>query len=219
MSDVLAGILAKMPNGLRPVSQAELDADQFDPLAWRLERTRGVLARRIPAEFQDAVVDVPEAEEWLTRFVQDPGSARHLVLIGFPGTGKTYTAYGLVREAALAFERERGRAMSWQFRTHVQLAMAILPKDDQSHLTVIEKCKAADLLVIDDLASARIKDWGSEVLLDIVDTRWAAHRPMVVTSNADPGRLDKAVGDRIASRLLDSTRVAFLGDDRRGGDQ
>ena len=55
------------------------------------------------------------------------------------------------------------------------------------------------------------------VLLDIVDTRWAEHRPMVITANADPSHLDTAVGDRIASRLLDSVRVAFLGEDRRGG--
>lgn len=213
-------ILADQPPNLREVTVEERDSDQFDASAWREERTRAVLARRIPAEFQDATVadDQPEVRAWIERFVADPRSVRALVLLGYPGTGKTHTAYGVVREAALAFEKRHRRAMSWRFRTHVQLAGDVMPKPEDEHLVAIHRYKTEDLLVIDDLTSARISEWGAEVLLDIIDTRWAEHRAMIITANADADHLDAAVGERIASRLADSVRVGFDGPDRRGGD-
>lgn len=211
-------ILAGAPANLPPLSaedQALLDAP-FDPIAWRVEQCTGVLARRIPAKFTNATIDRPEIADWVTRFVACPADTPSLILLGLLGTGKTRATYAAIRAAALAVAGS-GRTLTWRFSTHVKLAADLLPKPDGAHLDLIDRYKTTDLLIIDDLTAARISDWGGEALLDIVDTRWADNKPMIITANVAPGDLDAAVGDRIASRLQDSVRVAFVGPDRRAG--
>jgi DNA replication protein DnaC len=214
LADLVEQIRARIPKDLPPLTQEEIDADRFDPIAWRVERTEGVLARRIRMEFQEAKVEHPRIARWVREFVDNSRGVPSLILLGLRGTGKTHAAYGVLRETALAFAH-LNKTLRWEFRTHVQLAGDVRPRPDDEHLSKIYRYKTCDLLFLDDLTSARISDWGAEALLDIVDTRWADHLPMVITANTDADELDEAVGDRIASRLLDSVRVGFSGPDRR----
>ena len=111
---------------------------------------------------------------------------------------------------------QRGRTISWYATTHQRLAADTRPAPDDSHLRVVERCERVDLLLLDDFAATRITEWGGDVLLGIIDTRWAACKPCIITTNVAAGPLDETIGPRVASRLRDAVRVGFTGPDLRG---
>jgi DNA replication protein DnaC len=86
------------------------------------------------------------------------------------------------------------------------------PPADRERLAEMRK---ADVLALDDLGSFRINAWTKELLLPVIDSRWAAARPTIITSNLDD--LDEQLGERITSRLAHHATVVVLeGDDLRG---
>lgn len=189
---------------------------EFDPIAWRVEQCEGVLDRRVPAKFRGCGIEREELTRWVDGLVTDPQSIPPLVLIGKRGTGKTGNAWAALMVCALRYARS-GRTLIWEAWMHADFNAAILPKPDDSHMAVIERCMRAGLLLLDDLASARIKDWWAEALLRVVDHRLTHQLPTMFTTNTTRDELDEAVGPRLASRLRDTARLGFWGDDRRGG--
>lgn len=214
-----AGLIARRPAPTREVTQEEIDSDRWDPMAWRLERTRGVLERRTDVEFRNATVSRPEVQGWVDRFVEDPTDCPPLLHVGGLGTGKTTEAYAALWAAVLGREAKL-HTIRWQAVTHPQLNDLTRPKPDESHHDWYWKLERADLLLVDDFAASRISDWADDVLLRIVDYRWANHLPMIVTTNLAPDKISRAtanvaVGERIASRLSGAVLVRFTGPDRR----
>ena len=60
----------------------------------------------------------------------------------------------------------------------------------------------------------RLSEWDLDHLLELVDARWAAHRPIAVTSNVTT--LRTLLGERISSRLAHGALIAEMdGPDRR----
>ena len=72
------------------------------------------------------------------------------------------------------------------------------------------------ILMLDDLGAERPTEWVLERLNILVDTRWREQRPILVTTNLEPGELWEQLGERAYSRLADGAlAVAFGGGDRR----
>jgi chromosomal replication initiation ATPase DnaA len=83
-------------------------------------------------------------------------------------------------------------------------------EEDEEEEDPLAALIAADLLVLDDVGAERGTDWARDVLLRIVDRRYVARRPMLVTSNYRPKELaqrighdDPSLGLRIVSRLIE----------------
>jgi len=64
---------------------------------------------------------------------------------------------------------------------------------------------SCDLLVLDDLGAEKVTDWVQDVLFRIVDGRYRAVRPILVTTNLAPNDLPRTIGERITDRLLEIT--------------
>ena len=81
----------------------------------------------------------------------------------------------------------------------------------------ISKVKNADLVIFDDIGVGKLSDFDRNNLLDVIDSRLNNHKSTIFTSNLDYNSLVNLFGDRLASRIFNSSFVIELkGRDRRG---
>ncbi|MFI6299572.1 ATP-binding protein [Nonomuraea sp. NPDC050790] len=127
-------------------------------------------------------------------------TAGNLILMGPTGTSKTWHTWE-VMERALAY----GYAGTILMLSQAEWQETIGPPADRDMLRAMRE---ADVLALDDLGSQRLNDWTRELLLPVIDARWANAQPTMVTSNlAD---LDEQLGERISSRLAHHCTVVDL---------
>ena len=87
--------------------------------------------------------------------------------------------------------------------------------DFEQVLSMVKNCK---LLIIDDIGAERVTEWVRERLVSIINTRVSNDLATIYTSNLSPEELRAELGDRIASRVLGSSKVVEItGGDRRVG--
>lgn len=81
-----------------------------------------------------------------------------------------------------------------------------------------ERYSRASLLVLDDLGAAKTTEWTEEINYRLVNYRYERDLPTLITSNVPPKQLGAAMGERVASRLIEMTsRVILAEADRRLG--
>lgn len=121
------------------------------------------------------------------------------ILIGGYGTGKTHLA------AAIANHwQQRGQKAILITATEVLDAMRATFNDQEREINlegVLHVVRTAPLLVLDDL-SPDMKGWAYEKMFQIVDYRFVANLPTVITTSQQL----EVFPDRMQSRLLD-TRI------------
>jgi DNA replication protein DnaC len=171
-----------------------------------LERLGGLSLQRLAqmtfASFRPDGMGIEEHQRDLMRrvyrrareFAQDP--VGWLVLLGLPGTGKTHLS------AAIANERRAGGHTAY-FITAPDLLdylrSAYAPDSKVSYDKVFEAVRSAPLLVLDDLGSHSSTPWAQEKLFQLLNYRYNAALPTVITTNLSLKDLDH----RIESRMLD----------------
>lgn len=151
--------------------------------------------------------DEPEVIEWAAAAAE--GSRDWLVLLGPTGTGKTWqgvAAYrAVVHDTGCDGAAIRGPS----------LLMRSLPSaPDPINLRTYEE---ADLLLLDDfVGETTLSDWERKVLFRLIDGRSATNRLTILTSNLLREEVRPRLGDRMASRLSQRTRLIVMdGPDRR----
>ena len=137
---------------------------------------------------------------------------------GPTGTGKTATAAVIAREAV---------RLGWSVRfvNAVDMFQSLRDSyDGTGEAKVMGRYTAPRLLVIDDLGKGRPTAWVAEKLYAIVNSRWDAAVPTIVTTQYTEDEIarsltvedDSMTAQAILSRLVGSTvRVMFKGEDRR----
>jgi len=175
----------------------------------------------IPPRFR-VPVTIPAAVEAWASCGRD---AQGLYLTGPVGTGKTHAAWMAVRKWCAATgviargipQEARGGAVSGPaviFTRMTDLLDDLRPGDGAR--ARVRDCQRAALLVIDDLGAEKASEWTQERLYSVIDHRYAACLPLVVTSNLPPANVGEQAGDRTASRLAEMcTVVPMTGTDRR----
>jgi DNA replication protein DnaC len=122
-----------------------------------------------------------------------------LVVLGPPGTGKTYfcaALLGFLPKGTYSVRAYSERALLRRLRNGIK---------DQSagdYLQHLEHLVDDDFIIIDDVGSSGHTDWREEVLMELIDYRYSNRKPTVITSNLSPVELRSVYGSRIASRLL-----------------
>ena len=126
-----------------------------------------------------------------------------LVFFGAYGCGKTHLA------AAVANRRvERGYPALFVVVPDLldHLRASFSPQSSVSYDQRFEEVQTAPLLILDDLGTESATPWAREKLYQIVNYRYAARLPTVITTSLSPDELDP----RLRTRILDESRCRVI---------
>lgn len=160
----------------------------------------------------------PNVERAIKRYAGQTGyifeQGIGLILTGKAGTGKTHTAVGLAKLMA-------GYGYAVRFFTVATLLEKLRAGfADRSAGAPVrslwDQVYRVELLVLDDLGVENITDWARQTIYQIVNERWLARLPTIVTTNCSAEGLQADYGPGTLSRLMGSSLVIqFSGSDYR----
>ena len=181
------------------------------------------LSAVIPRRYRDVSFDRPPVTEIVPQIVAatrrfSEGIDGHLDaghglwFMGPVGTGKTTLAM-LVSKAAL----KAGRSVAIYSLPRLLNEIRDTHRAERSHVDLLDRLTAVDLLHIDDVGAERTTDWVLEELYSIVNARYEDERSMVITTNIlDREALCEQITERTVSRLTEMCdELPLLGHDRR----
>jgi DNA replication protein DnaC len=138
-----------------------------------------------------------------------------LLLMGPCGSGKTHLA------AAIANDTIRVRRLKSLFMIVPDLLdhlrEAFNPKSEVTYDERFETIRSVPLLVLDDLGTENATTWAREKLFQIVNHRYNAQLPTVITTNQDLETVDERIRSRMSDVSLVRPIVLDAPDYRRRG--
>jgi len=119
-----------------------------------------------------------------------------LVVVGPPGCGKTYFC------AAMTYYL-KGNGFDVKYlgirRFLEEIHKSI--QDNHGQYSAIKRICQSQVLILDDLGASTNNEWQKEVLLDLIDQRYAECQPTIITSNLNFDDLKRILGERLQRRL------------------
>jgi DNA replication protein DnaC len=181
------------------------------------------LSAVIPRRYSDVSFDRPPVTDidpqivaatrrFADRIDEKLDAGRGLWFMGPVGTGKTTLAM-LVSKAAL----KAGRSVAIYSLPRLLNEIRDGYRADRSHVDLLDRLTAVDLLHIDDVGAERTNDWVLEELYSIVNARYEDQRSIVITTNIlDRDALCEQISARTVSRLTEMCdELPLLGHDHR----
>lgn len=174
---------------------------------FRRERDDRLTSSVIPPRYAAATMTHPKIMEWAAETARNslmPHPIRtgpSVILFGPPGRGKTHQVYGARR----AFH-DLGISVSWTIVTAADLHGTIRRFDG----TDATDYATAQLLVIDDLGAGNHTQFNDDTLYRIVNHRYEAMLPTMLTTNLAPTEVKGVFGERIEARLREMCGYAAV---------
>jgi len=135
-----------------------------------------------------------------------PELAEGLILRGATGCGKTHLAVAILKEVMRA-------GLTGYFTSFINLLDKIRhsyhPDFPVTEEEVLRPLEESDFLVLDDVGAEAPKDFVRDRLFLIVNRRYEAAKPLLITTNCDAAELEARVGKRTASRLEEMCGTPF----------
>jgi len=152
-----------------------------------------------------------------------------LLFTGSNGTGKTHLAVAALRELA---ETHGVQGQFWDYHELMrEIRNSYNPATALTEYELLEPVIELPFLLLDDLGAWKMTDWMNDTLFYILNSRYMAKRPTVITTNyqdvtreealaADPLRrrefLVERIGQRLRSRLMEMCLIVRVtGSDHR----
>ncbi len=118
------------------------------------------------------------AKNYVAKFDEMLARNKGLLFYGEPGTGKTFIA-SCIANALL----EKRVPLIVTSILKLTSASGPFSKEAEDQQRLLRKMNAARLLVIDDLGSERSSDFKMEQVFEVIDSRYGAKKPMIITTN------------------------------------
>lgn len=184
--------------------RARYDAEQAAARAEiRSQTLERYLARRPKAFAIDGPLN-PDVRKWIDGYLT--GSRASLLLMGTPGTGKTWHLWKIG-------ETLIGRG--WFGRYYLVSDFEFKAAADRPvDLDKLQAWREAPLLALDDLGATQLYPWTVDAIAQLIDVRWQNQLPTLISTNLPTL---EPLGPRTASRFADggSTFIKFTGTDFR----
>ncbi len=173
-------------------------------------RYRDIGFDRFPVTEMDPMI-VAATRRFADHIDERLDEGRGLWFIGPVGTGKTTLAM-LVTKAALSAGRSAARYSLPGLLSQIRKTF-----ETGSHVDLLERLTAVDLLHIDDIGAEQTTPWVLEELYSIVNARYEERRSMVITTNIlDRETLERQITERTVSRLTEMCdELPLVGPDHR----
>ena len=126
-----------------------------------------------------------------------------LVLAGTYGCGKTHLAAAIANEVVASTEGDVMFVVAPDLLDHLRAAFG--PQSAVSYDRLFQEVRKTPLLVLDDLGTESATPWAKEKLFQLLNYRYSANLPTVITTSATPNELDP----RLRSRMFDTDRCKF----------
>lgn len=143
------------------------------------------------------------AKNWASFWDAGDNNGNGLILIGPVGTGKSHLAAACVHHVL-------GRMRAAVFADTMQLMDRLNATYDDHKETenqVLGTLAKADLVVLDDVGARRWTESQRDRIGRVINDRYNARLPIIVTTNLDINPLAGYVGDRSIDRLLETCDV------------
>jgi DNA replication protein DnaC len=199
---------ARSQNGLhcRSCAAERLTAGPVVRDDWNRTAAMARCDETFPRRFRDAVPELAEVIDWVEAVREDIAIAPSLLLFGPTGTGKTHAAYAALRAVALVHPTIR-----WAVTTFPDFAASLRPRQGVDTEAEMDRIRNADLLLLDDIGTAKGSEWVEEITYRLINGRYEAMKPSIFTTNLTIEELKLALGDRVAGRLNETCTQVLLG--------
>ena len=165
------------------------------------------------ASFDALAPGVLEAYQAARDFASFP--AGWLVLSGQNGCGKTHLAIAIAKQRLLKGDTVLVLVVP-DLLDYLRTTFA--PTAEVPYAELFGRMREADLLVLDDLGAQQNTAWANEKLFQLLNYRYNAHLPTVITTNSlDLSDLEPRIRSRVSDRrLVCLVTLTGAGDYRQG---
>ena len=128
-----------------------------------------------------------------------------ILYTGPVGTGKTFLAASIANELMDA---------------QLQVLFLVVPdlldelratyKSDVNEMDLLDSARTIPILILDDLGAHNYTDWTRNRIYSIINYRMNESLPTIITSNLSLDELEKYIGVRTTSRIIQSSRIFRL---------
>lgn len=133
-----------------------------------------------------------------------------LWFMGKPGTGKTHLSTAICK---VILEKRPGSSIKILNITSLldQIRSTYTGRSQKSESDILRSCAGVSVLVLDDLGKEYSKidnmgnSWANEKLYKIVNDRYEAEKPIIITTNFNIKDLERKIDPAIISRLMEMT--------------
>lgn len=144
-----------------------------------------------------------EAVQICRQFAQVPEG--WLVLAGENGCGKTHLAAAIANEYTQRTRTDAMFVVVPDLLDHLRATFS--PQASTSYDRLFDEIKRSPLLVLDDLGTESATPWAREKLFQLLNFRYNALLPTVITTSADP----KNIEPWLRTRMFDISRCRWWG--------
>jgi DNA replication protein DnaC len=165
------------------VKQKEMTFESFD---WKRDNLPPDQRENLEKAFQLAVEFAKSPEGWL-------------VFQGNNGCGKTHLAAAIVNHR-YALKQPALFIVVPDFLDHLRSSFS--PDSKVSYDQLFESVKNAPLLVLDDFGKQTTTPWAQEKLYQVINHRYNAQLPTVITTNSSADEMDSPILSRFADQRI-----------------
>lgn len=135
-----------------------------------------------------------------------------LVITGNNGIGKTHLSASIANKCI-------DEGVTTLFSTFTDILNAEKKRingEANAFDPTVPNCELVPLLIVDDLGKEKTTEWSNEVLFKIINSRYEAMRPTIITTNMSLADMYKSLDKAVFSRLYEMCKIVEInGNDKR----